>query len=61
MADGESGINSDKWAENTDESFNGVEADLGLVLRAKNFAFTAGVQSNSFKYFEATLGVGIMF
>lgn len=49
------------WAENTDVSCNGFEADLGLVLRAKNFAFSAGVQSNSFKYFEATLGVGIMF
>lgn len=50
-----------KWAKNTDGSFSGIEADLGLVLRAKNFAFSAGVQSNSFKYFEATLGVGIMF
>ena len=61
IADGASGTHSDKWAKNMDESFNGVEADLGLVLRAKNFAFSAGVQSNSFKYFEATLGVGIMF
>ena len=49
------------WAENIDASCNGIEADLGLVLRAKNFAFSAGIQSNSFKYFEATLGVGIMF
>ena len=49
------------WAENTDDSYSGIEADLGLVLRAKNFAFSAGVQSNSFKYFEATVGVGIMF
>ena len=50
-----------KWAENTDGSYSGIEADLGLVLRTKNLAFSAGVQSNSFKYFEATLGVGIMF
>ena len=48
-------------AENTDQTFNGIEADLGLVLRAKNIAFSAGVQSNSFKYFEATVGIGIMF
>ena len=61
MAEGESGTNSDKWAENSDESYNGVEADLGLVLRTGNVAFTAGVQSNSFKYFEATVGIGIMF
>ena len=61
VAEGESGTNSDKWAENTDETFKGVEADLGLVLRAKNFAVSAGVQSNSFKYFEATVGIGIMF
>ena len=61
MAEGESGTNSNQWAENTDETFKGIEADLGLVLRAKNFAITAGVQSNSFKYFEATVGLGIMF
>lgn len=50
-----------EWAENTTDSSSGVEADLGLVLRAGNVAFSAGVQSNSFKYFEATVGVGIMF
>ena len=61
MADGEGLEETGLWAENTDESFKGVEADLGLVLRAGNFALTAGVQSNSFKYFEATVGVGIMF
>lgn len=61
MAEGETGTHSDKWAENKDETATGVEADLGLVLRLKNFAITAGVQSNSFKYFEATVGVGIMF
>lgn len=61
LADGESGTNSDKWAENTDETFKGVEADLGLVLRTGNFAISAGVQSNNFKYYEATVGVGLMF
>ena len=61
IAEGEAGTHSDRWAENKDETSTGVEADLGLVLRAKNFAITAGVQSNSFKYFEATVGLGIMF
>ena len=61
MADGEVGTSSDKWAENVDETCSGIEADLGLVLRAKNFAISAGIQSISFKYFEATVGIGIMF
>jgi hypothetical protein len=49
------------WAENTDKTYTGAEAELGLILRSKNFAVSAGVQSNSFKYIEATIGVGIMF
>lgn len=49
------------WAENTDKTYTGVEAELGLIFRAKNFAVSAGIQSNSFKYMEATVGVGIMF
>lgn len=60
MAEGIYGSEGE-WAKNVDESFNGVEADLGLVLRLKNIALTAGVQSNQFKYFEATVGLGIMF
>lgn len=50
-----------RWIENTDETYTGIEAETGLVLRAKNIAFSAGVQSNSFKYMEATVGIGIMF
>lgn len=50
-----------QWLENTDETYQGVEAETGLVLRLKNFALSAGVQSNSFKYMEATVGIGIMF
>jgi hypothetical protein len=49
------------WAENQDKTYTGAEAEFGLILRAKNFAFSAGVQSNSFKYMEATVGIGIMF
>lgn len=52
---------TEQWAENTDKSSSGVEAELGCILRLKNFALSAGVQSNSFKYFEATVGIGIMF
>lgn len=50
-----------EWAENTDKSTKGVEAELGVILRLKNIAFSAGVQSNSFEYWEATVGIGIMF
>jgi hypothetical protein len=49
------------WAENTDKTYTGVEAELGAIFRIKNFALSAGVQTNSFKYVEATIGVGIMF
>lgn len=60
MAEGTYGYEGG-WAKNTDESFSGVEADLGLVLRLKNIALTAGAQTNQFKYYEATVGLGIMF
>lgn len=50
-----------EWAENVDESYKGIEAELGGIYRIKNIALSAGVQTNSFKYWEATLGVGIMF
>lgn len=49
------------WLENIDQSFNGFEAELGCIFRMKNFAISAGVQSNSFKYYEANLGIGLMF
>lgn len=51
----------ERWIENTDETVSGIEAEAGLIFRAKNFAVSAGVQSNSFKYMEATVGIGIMF
>lgn len=49
------------WLENLDQSFTGAEAEIGCILRLKNFALSAGCQSNSFKYFEATVGIGFMF
>lgn len=49
------------WAENQDKTYTGAEAELGLIFRNKNFAVSAGIQTNSFKYVEATIGVGIMF
>ena len=50
-----------KWAKNLDNSYSGVEAELGGIYRLKNIAVMAGVQSCKFKYWEASIGVGIMF
>lgn len=51
----------DKWVENTEHSYSGVEADLGCIFRIKNIALSVGYQTNGFKYHETTLGIGIMF
>ena len=52
---------NDTWAEVSDGSTEGVEAELGGIYRFNNFAVSAGVQTNQFKYWEATLGVAFMF
>jgi hypothetical protein len=42
-------------------SFSGFEAEAGLAFRLGGVAVSAGVQSNSFKFYEANLGIGVMF
>ena len=42
-------------------SFTGYEAELGLIVRLGGFALSAGVQTNQFKYYEANVGIGVMF
>lgn len=45
-------------------SFRGLELETGLVLRLwRGFTLSAGVQTNAdrFKYWEANVGVGVMF
>ena len=42
-------------------SYNGYEAELGAILRLGAFAISAGVQTNQFKYYEANVGIGVMF
>lgn len=49
------------WRKNTDESANGFEAEIGAIYRLNNLAMSLGFQTNSFKYAEVTVGVGIMF
>ena len=42
-------------------SFKGIEAETGVVFRMGGLAVSAGIQTNSFKLYEANLGVGVMF
>lgn len=55
------GTTDGKWAKNLDHSYSGVEAEIGFIYRLGDIAASAGVQTNSFKYFEACVGFGIMF
>lgn len=50
-----------EWARVTDNSFTGYEVELGMVYRTGVFALSAGVQTNQFKYYEANVGIGVMF
>ena len=50
-----------QYAKVVPSSLKGVEAETGVVLRFGGVALSAGIQTNSFKLFEANLGVGIMF
>lgn len=50
-----------KWAKNEKYSYNGLEFETGLVYRYTNYAVSAGIQTNQFKYWEFNLGIGIMF
>ena len=47
--------------KNMDKSYTGVEAEIGLIYRLNNFALSLGGQTNSFKVFEGSFGIGIMF
>jgi len=42
-------------------SYQGVEVEMGLVLRLGSFALMGGAQTNQFKHIEANVGVGFMF
>ncbi len=49
------------WAKNKENSYSGLEFETGLVYRYTNYAVSAGVQTNQFKFWEFNIGVGIMF
>ena len=52
---------SDQYVRVAPSSFNGLEAEAGIVFRTGGLAVSAGVQTNSFKFYEANLGIGVMF
>lgn len=54
MADG-------RWAKATGHSHKGFESELGILYRFGNYAVSAGVENTRFKYWEANIGVAIMF
>ena len=50
-----------QYTKVTSHSFAGAEAELGVLFRVGGFAVSAGLQTNSFKFYEANLGIGVMF
>lgn len=54
MADG-------RWAEAGEHTFKGVESEVGAVYRHKDYAVSVGVENTRFKYWEANIGIAIMF
>lgn len=42
-------------------SFTGFEVELGALYRLGPVAISIGVQTNQFKYYEANVGIGVMF
>ena len=49
------------YVEYQENTYKGIEAELGVMGRFGIFALSAGVQTNSFKYMEFNVGVGVMF
>lgn len=42
-------------------SFTGYEVELGALYRLGPVAISVGAQTNQFKYYEANVGIGVMF
>jgi opacity protein-like surface antigen len=51
-------LENGSWAKCTDDSYQGVALDAGLMLHFDGFGFSLGVQSIGFNYLEAKIGVG---
>ena len=51
----------ESWYKNTDHSPTGVAAELGVILRLKGIALSAGYNTINFKYHQVTAGIGLIF
>lgn len=54
MADG-------RWAEAAEHTFKGIESEIGAIYRWKDYAVSLGVENTKFKYWEANVGIAVMF
>jgi opacity protein-like surface antigen len=51
-------LENGSWVKCTDDSYQGIAIDAGLMLHFKGFGFSLGVQTIGVKYLEAKIGVG---
>lgn len=49
------------WAKNTDYSYNGLAADLDIMIRYGSFFISGGCNTLNFKYIDLNVGTGIFF
>lgn len=52
---------SGNYYQVSESSYSGLEAEAGVIARFGAFAISAGCQTNSFKYLETNIGVGVLF
>ena len=51
-------LENGSWTKCTDDSYQGIAIDAGLMLHFKGFGFSIGVQTIGVKYLEAKIGIG---
>ena len=51
-------LENGSWAKCTEDSYQGIALDAGLMLHFKGFGFSLGMQTIGVKYLEAKIGVG---
>ena len=51
-------LDNGSWAKCTDDSYQGIAMDAGIMLHFKGFGFSLGVQTIGVQYLEAKIGVG---
>lgn len=51
-------LENGSWAKCTDDSYQGIAIDAGLMLHFKVFGFSLGMQTIGVKYLEAKIGIG---